>query len=116
MPKTMAMDKTSPGQDRSESTQQVMDQRHPYNGNEDTSDNIRLESLPVQHDQSPSERNSETDQIPDGGVRAWLVVLGGFLGFSTGYGVLNSWGTFQAYYALTWENESIANISWIGSL
>ena len=52
----------------------------------------------------------------DGGLGAWLVVLGGFLSFCTSYGMLNSWGTFQAFYVGEWPDEPLAKISWIGSL
>ncbi|KAI0056978.1 MFS general substrate transporter [Artomyces pyxidatus] len=38
------------------------------------------------------------NEIPDGGLAAWLVVLGGFcLSFAT-FGYVVSWGTFQEYY------------------
>jgi hypothetical protein len=60
--------------------------------------------------------NECEDSALDTGLGAWLVVLGGFLSFWTGYGILNSWGTFQAFYAAEWPDESLANISWIGSL
>ncbi|VDB82621.1 unnamed protein product [Peniophora sp. CBMAI 1063] len=43
-------------------------------------------------------RFDDTEIYPDGGLAAWLVVLGGsFITFST-FGVVNAWGTFQAYY------------------
>ncbi|VUC20227.1 unnamed protein product [Clonostachys rosea] len=58
--------------------------------------------------------------IPDGGSRAWVVVLAGFLNFFTGFGILNSWGTFQNHYesvmragGTTWTEE---RITWIGNL
>ncbi|CAG9949688.1 unnamed protein product [Clonostachys rosea f. rosea IK726] len=58
--------------------------------------------------------------IPDGGSRAWVVVLAGFLNFCTGFGILNSWGTFQDHYeniarigGTTWTS---ARITWIGNL
>ncbi|KZV66521.1 MFS general substrate transporter [Peniophora sp. CONT] len=54
---------------------------------------------------------------PDGGFTAWLVVAGGTcMTFST-FGVVNSWGSFQAYH----ENILLAGmpsstIAWIGSV
>ncbi|BCS24870.1 MCT family MFS transporter [Aspergillus puulaauensis] len=54
---------------------------------------------------------------PDGGSRAWLVVAGGFLTYFVTFGLLNSFGTFQAYYGqalLSGRDDS--EISWIGSL
>lgn len=35
---------------------------------------------------------------PDGGLRAWLNVLGGFLVLASSFGVVNALGAFQAYY------------------
>ncbi|KAJ7496834.1 major facilitator superfamily domain-containing protein [Mycena latifolia] len=71
------------------------------------------------------------EPYPDGGARAWLVVLGGaFSAFSTcvclflarltlspRFGYVNAWGVFQAYYEETLLKESSAsNIAWIGSV
>ncbi|KAF8272784.1 MFS general substrate transporter [Lactarius quietus] len=69
----------------------------------------------VNFDSEP--RNQAQDDYPDGGLRAWLVVLGAACAsFSTG-GYANSWGVFQEYY----ENDllkgtSPSTIAWIGSL
>ncbi|OJA10304.1 hypothetical protein AZE42_05556 [Rhizopogon vesiculosus] len=56
------------------------------------------------------------DEAPDGGLRAWLVVVGVTLVVFSTVGVTNSWGVFQAYY----EENSLSNLSpstiaWIGS-
>ncbi|KAH9926041.1 uncharacterized protein B0H18DRAFT_954918 [Fomitopsis serialis] len=53
--------------------------------------------------------------IPDGGLQAWLSVLGGFLICTTTFGYSNSFGVFQDYYVLSGAS-SASNISWIGSL
>ncbi|KAI0350162.1 MFS general substrate transporter [Trametes cingulata] len=54
---------------------------------------------------------------PDGGVRAWLTVLGAFLALFCTFGQLNSFGTFQTWYA---EHQlhglPPSTIAWIGSL
>ncbi|GAA5874957.1 hypothetical protein JCM8547_002136 [Rhodosporidiobolus lusitaniae] len=54
---------------------------------------------------------------PDGGLKAWLSVLGGFLILFAGFGVVNSWGVFQAYYQLYVYGltETASTISWVGS-
>ncbi|KZV66522.1 MFS general substrate transporter [Peniophora sp. CONT] len=54
---------------------------------------------------------------PDGGLKAWLVVLGGTcLTFST-FGVVNAWGSFQAYYEdVLLAGTPSSTISWIGSI
>ncbi|KPI39922.1 Riboflavin transporter MCH5 [Cyphellophora attinorum] len=37
--------------------------------------------------------------IPNGGLKAWLQVLGGFFVFFSTFGVTNAFGVFEAYYA-----------------
>ncbi|KAF9067640.1 major facilitator superfamily domain-containing protein [Rhodocollybia butyracea] len=56
-------------------------------------------------------------EVPDGGYRAWICVFGGFMISITCYGVANTFGVFEEYYhANQLSNESLNNISWIGSL
>ncbi len=81
----------------------------------------------------PGHTQDEADAgPPDGGSRAWLVVAGGFLTYFVtfgawrfignvpqlmGTGLLNSFGTFQAYYGQTLlAGRDDSEISWIGSL
>ncbi|KAF8477610.1 MFS monocarboxylate transporter [Kalaharituber pfeilii] len=56
----------------------------------------------------------ENENYPEGGLRAWLVVLGSFLLSFAGLGVMNTMGTFQTYLA---ENDlkdhSHSSIGWI---
>ncbi|KAK7455284.1 hypothetical protein VKT23_011157 [Stygiomarasmius scandens] len=60
--------------------------------------------------------NAEFD-FPDGGTRAWLVVLGTALSSTASFGYVNSWGVFQSYYEQTLlRNYSASTISWIGSV
>ncbi|KAI0671247.1 MFS general substrate transporter [Trametes maxima] len=61
---------------------------------------------------------SDTDlTFPDGGAAAWLTVLGAFLALFCSFGQLNSFGTFQTWYA---EHQLShlppSTIAWIGSL
>ncbi|RAH63750.1 MFS general substrate transporter [Aspergillus aculeatinus CBS 121060] len=51
---------------------------------------------------------------PDGGLRLWLQVLGGFALFLNTWGLLNTFGVFQTHYAST-RTASASAISWIGS-
>ncbi|KAL4063341.1 MFS general substrate transporter [Scleroderma citrinum] len=55
--------------------------------------------------------------FPDGGLRAWSVVIGAVLiSFST-FGWVNSFGVFQTYYQQnTFRDQSASDISWIGSI
>ncbi|KAI1371581.1 putative monocarboxylate permease [Hypoxylon crocopeplum] len=54
---------------------------------------------------------------PNGGLRAWLQVLGAFfLNFNT-WGLLNTFGIFQAEYSAgLLSNTTDSSISWIGSV
>jgi len=54
---------------------------------------------------------------PEGGLKAWLVVLGSFCGMLSGFGFMNSVGVFQAYlstHQLKQYNEG--TIGWIFSV
>ncbi|PHH67440.1 hypothetical protein CDD81_52 [Ophiocordyceps australis] len=54
--------------------------------------------------------------VPDGGLRAWIVVAGGFIDFMVAFGLINSFGTFQARYDKKWTHLSTSAITWIGSV
>ncbi|KAJ6787995.1 hypothetical protein PWT90_01107 [Aphanocladium album] len=54
---------------------------------------------------------------PDGGLQAWLVVLGGWCSSFCSYGWINSVGIFQQYYAEgPLKDYSPSQISWIPGL
>lgn len=54
---------------------------------------------------------------PDGGLKAWLQVVGSFGVFFNSWGLLNTFGVFQTYYETgQMFVESSSNISWIGSV
>ncbi|KAL2811462.1 putative monocarboxylate permease [Aspergillus granulosus] len=54
---------------------------------------------------------------PNGGLQAWLQVLGGFLFVLNTWGMANAFGVFQTYYATTLlPTSSQSSISWIGSI
>jgi predicted MFS family arabinose efflux permease len=55
--------------------------------------------------------------VPDGGLTAWLTVLGAFLIQVAGFGFVNAFGVFQDYYSQHYlTNVSSSSISWIGSV
>lgn len=55
--------------------------------------------------------------IPDGGLEAWLQVLGSWVVLVDTWGLVNSFGVFQTYYETELLNtRSSSDISWIGSL
>ena len=77
-------------------------------------------STTVEHEDAKCDSSVEANQtdntIPDGGLVAWLQVLAAFINFFNTWGVINAFGTFQAYYQTKFPNESASNISWIGSI
>lgn len=54
---------------------------------------------------------------PEGGLRAWLVVLGSFCGMLASFGLMNIVGTFQAYLSThQLAHESPSAVGWIFSI
>ncbi|KAH6899714.1 major facilitator superfamily domain-containing protein [Thelonectria olida] len=54
---------------------------------------------------------------PDGGLRAWLVVFGGFINFATAFGLMNAFGSFQSYYKThTLLHQPVYVVTWVGSV
>ncbi|KAG8412690.1 hypothetical protein J3458_013131 [Metarhizium acridum] len=55
--------------------------------------------------------------VPNGGVQAWLHVLGAFMLYFNTWGILNTFGAFQTFYSSgTLFSQTSSNISWIGSI
>ncbi|KAJ3552879.1 hypothetical protein NM688_g3923 [Phlebia brevispora] len=74
-------------------------------------------SLPVLDPEANAPIEDIIDKCPDGGLKAWLVVLGLSVGSCTSFGLVQAWGVFQAYYAESLlSNTSPSNIAWIGSI
>src|SRR6201995_4979937 len=62
-------------------------------------------------------KENHTGAVPNGGLRAWLHVLGCFILFFNTWGILNAFGVFQTYYESgELFNKSSSDISWIGSI
>ncbi|OQD85338.1 hypothetical protein PENANT_c010G03688 [Penicillium antarcticum] len=60
---------------------------------------------------------SEIQDVPNGGLKAWLQVLGTFFIFFNTWGILNTFGAYQTYYETgQLYTTSSSNISWIGSV
>ncbi|GAA5903492.1 hypothetical protein JCM6882_006562 [Rhodosporidiobolus microsporus] len=71
--------------------------------------------------QKEEERGEEgggmNEGVPDGGLRAWMNVAGGWLILFSTFGNVNAWGVYQAYYQLyRYPRETASAISWIGSV
>ncbi|KID82968.1 Major facilitator superfamily domain, general substrate transporter [Metarhizium guizhouense ARSEF 977] len=67
--------------------------------------------------QELSDSTDDDDDFPDGGLEAWLVVLGAWCVSFCSYGWINSVGTFQEYYQTGPLKEYTASqIAWIPSM
>lgn len=61
--------------------------------------------------------HGQVGPIPDGGLQAWLQVLGSWVCLVATWGLVNTFGVFQTYYETTLLTTSTSSaISWIGSL
>ncbi|KAK3393552.1 major facilitator superfamily domain-containing protein [Podospora didyma] len=57
------------------------------------------------------------DPVPDGGLQAWLQVLGSVCILANTWGLINTFGVFQSYYETDMlTSNSASEISWIGSI
>lgn len=98
--------------------------------------NLRRENTSIKtgHSSSPTRGEAESPSVPtkphsdafespyevtypEGGLRAWLVVLGSFSGMLASFGLMNIVGTFQAYLTIhQLGNESPSTVGWIFSI
>ncbi|KAF7185693.1 MFS-type transporter dbaD [Pseudocercospora fuligena] len=63
----------------------------------------------------PSVNNIKS--VPNGGLWAWLQVLGSFFLFFNTWGIVNTFGTYQTFYEVgLLSSNTPSDISWIGSL
>ncbi|EEP78010.1 predicted protein [Uncinocarpus reesii 1704] len=54
--------------------------------------------------------------VPDGGMWAWLQVLGAHVLFFNSWGIINTFGTYETYYEIELlPNSTPSAIAWIGS-
>ncbi|KAG8976910.1 hypothetical protein FRC05_002847 [Tulasnella sp. 425] len=77
---------------------------------------IDLEKVPPNN--KVIEDHAVDDAFPEGG-RGWAVVFGSFLAEACTFGLVNSWGVFQAHYQeviLPDVNPSTMYTAWIGSV
>ncbi|KAH8651378.1 major facilitator superfamily domain-containing protein [Xylariales sp. PMI_506] len=59
----------------------------------------------------------DVSDFPDGGVKAWTVVLGGWLALFCSFGLVNSIGVFQAYYVQgPLKQYPSSTVAWITSV
>ncbi|KAJ6553884.1 MFS general substrate transporter [Mycena sp. CBHHK59/15] len=103
--------------------------RDPSNSSDHEKQSVLLEGQTLQEMAKESEnaqlrdanagytKDTDDTSYPDGGLRAWLIVLGAFFSTLSTFGYVNSWGVFQTYYQLhLLTDSSPSTISWIGSV
>lgn len=57
------------------------------------------------------------ESFPNGGIKAWLTVFGGFLSFVASIDFLNGGAVFQSYYTTTTlSTYTPSDVAWIGSV
>ncbi|THC89638.1 hypothetical protein EYZ11_010914 [Aspergillus tanneri] len=67
--------------------------------------------------QTPSRPADSPPPPPDGGLTAWLQVVGAFFLFFNSWGLLNAFGVFQSYYQSDLiPSYSSSSITWIGTV
>ncbi|RFU75119.1 major facilitator superfamily domain, general substrate transporter [Trichoderma arundinaceum] len=60
---------------------------------------------------------SVSHEFPEGGLRAWLVVLGCWCTSFASFGYVNSFGVYETYYLETFlSGHSPSDVAWIGSI
>jgi MFS family permease len=70
-------------------------------------------------DEAPANEanNNVNAPPPNGGLQAWLHVLGSFVLFFNTWGILNAFGVFQTYYESgALFSKTSSDISWIGAI
>ena len=73
-------------------------------------------SLPPKILELPIEASKPHD-FPEGGLKAYLTVLGASLSLACAFGQLNAFGTYQTWYAShQLQHLPASTISWIGSI
>ena len=92
----------------------------PVGGQSSSTDSEEsLESQVEKHSSmiTPSEISLNTAAYPEGGLEAWLVVFGAFMGTLACFGLLNSMGVFQAYVSThQLQKHKAAEIGWVFSI
>lgn len=60
---------------------------------------------------------SPTVPVKDGGIRAWLQIIGAFFVFTNVWGFTFAFGSFQSYYETDYlPNQSASTLAWIGTI
>lgn len=76
-----------------------------------------LTQITSRFDEAESEESDDGSEFPDGGLQAWLAVLGAFVGLVPVFGMLNSTGAIESYISKhQLKDVPSSTVSWIFSL
>ncbi|UKZ53021.1 hypothetical protein TrVGV298_006808 [Trichoderma virens] len=102
------------------------DTKHPSSSNQTLQEQYhQLQDVTTDVEKAPQQQQEQQDAStgpdfgppPDGGMEAWLVVLGGFCSVFASFGWINCIGIFQDYYQSHQLNSySPSTVAWISSL
>lgn len=103
--------------------QQILDHPKRLNSwtNLSTHSSARTNNIPSdsgsEHAIAVNPENAGTNEFPDGGAEAWLVILGGWCCLFVSFGWITSIGVFQDYYQThQLKNYSPSEVAWIPAL
>lgn len=89
----------------------------PSSSHVDDSTIVAMSKEIFEAESNPPAIETAQPSCPDGGLQAWLTVFGAFLALFCTFGQLNSFGTFQTWYAEHQLHDlPPCTIAWIGSL
>ncbi|EIW52339.1 MFS general substrate transporter [Trametes versicolor FP-101664 SS1] len=89
----------------------------PSSSHVDDSTIVAMSKETFEAESNPPPIETARPPCPDGGLQAWLTVFGAFLALFCTFGQLNSFGTFQTWYAEHQLRDlPPSTIAWIGSL
>lgn len=84
---------------------------------EESSGGDNIHPSPTKSSSSSSNISPHEEFYPEGGTRAWLVVLGSFSGMVAALGIMNTIGVYESYLARhQLASYSAASIGWILSI
>ncbi|KAH8692312.1 major facilitator superfamily domain-containing protein [Talaromyces proteolyticus] len=81
----------------------------------DDAESLSIEKVKEQG--SPEPPDLSVPNFPDGGTKAWLVVLGAWCTSFASFGIVNSFGIYETHYIQTYlSSYPQSTIAWIGSV
>ncbi|KAH0379841.1 MFS general substrate transporter, partial [Aureobasidium melanogenum] len=78
---------------------------------------VDVENNKQEAESAPSTPATPAPSFPEGGTRAWLVVVGCWCVAFASFGIVNTFGVYETYYLRTYLHDySPSTVAWIGSI